>query len=84
MESFDNVKNMAGSHSTHSMEAFGVENYLKHDHSYKKEEAALWGRGDFKTLVKNSMKGYGNENRRTGKVDKKRKKGSKNKNRKDG
>lgn len=80
METFDNVKSMAGSHTTHSMEAFGVEQYMKHDHSYKKDEAMLWGRGDFKTLVKNSMKGYGNENRRFGNVDKDNEKKSRNKN----
>ena len=58
METFDSVKSMAGSHSTHSMEAFGLSKYIEKDHSEKKNDAMRWGRGDFKSMVRESMKGY--------------------------
>ena len=38
-------------------EVFNLEKYQEKDHSIEKNNAALRGAGDFKTLIKNNMRG---------------------------
>lgn len=44
-------------HRVNTPEVFNLEKYQEKDHSIEKNNAALRGAGDFKTLIKNNMRG---------------------------
>lgn len=47
--------------SLNTESGFDLERYIERDTSKAKNHAMLWGRGDFKTIIRNNMKGYYDE-----------------------